>query len=96
MISSRVAPAWSAPRMWRRVPGAHKFVQAAFTAMLMSSMSLRARMPLLHGLSDIVRHWSTQFGSHSRTFANAALSHGVPERTSTDTFLPDAVLGIAM
>ena len=49
-ISSRVAPASSAPRMWRRVPPALRFVQAAFTAMLISSMSLRGSMPLVHGI----------------------------------------------
>ena len=44
-----VAPAASAARMWRRVPSACKFVQAAFTAMQISSTSLSGRMPLVHG-----------------------------------------------
>ena len=55
-ISSRVAPASSAPRMWRRVPSALKFVHAAFTARLISSTSLRGRTPLVHGSADILRH----------------------------------------
>ncbi len=49
---------------------------AAFTATLISSTSLRGKMLLVHGLSDILRHWSTQTGSHSRTLASAGPSHG--------------------
>ena len=55
-ISARVAPAASAPRMWRRVPPGLKFVMAAFTARLISSTSLRGRTPLVHGSLDILRH----------------------------------------
>lgn len=94
-ISSRVAPASSAPRMWRRVPPALRFVQAAFTAMLISSMSLRGSMLLVHGLSDILRHWSTQMGSHSRSLASARLSHGPVEGTSTDRLVTDAASALS-
>ena len=77
-ISSRVAPASSAPRMWRRVPPALKFVMAAFTARLISSMSLRGRMPLVHGSSDI---FETLAGPDRIPFAKRGQRSVVP-RTS--------------
>ena len=45
-ISSRVAPASSAARMWRRVPSGLRFVQAAFKPTLTNSMNLRGRTPV--------------------------------------------------
>ena len=74
-ISSRVAPASSARRMWRRVPSGFRFVQAAFTARLINSIVFRGRTPFLHGSVVIFTHASAQFGSYSRSVSNAA-SHG--------------------
>ena len=47
MISSGVAPALSAPCMWRRVPGAYMCVMEASKAMLINSMNLGVKSPLL-------------------------------------------------
>ena len=48
-ISSRVAPASRAARMWRRVPSGLRLVQAAFSPTPTSSMNLRGRTPLVQG-----------------------------------------------
>src|SRR5262247_1735460 len=74
-ISSRVAPAASAARMWRRVPSGLRLVQAAFNPMLTSSMNLRDSTPVLHGFVDILKHVPAHCGSHSSSVSNAA-SHG--------------------
>src|SRR5713101_1305633 len=66
-ISSRIAPASSAARMWRRVPSGLRFVQAAFKPTLTNSINLRGRTPLVHGLVLILKQASAHFGSHSRS-----------------------------
>lgn len=63
-ISSRLAPASSAARMYRRVPSGLRFVQAAFTAKHSKGLASRARRP------------APQAGSHSRNCANALASQG--------------------
>ena len=73
--SCRVAPASSAPRMWRRVPSGLRLVHAALSATLTSSMNLRGRTPDVHGLVVIFTQVSAQAGSHSRSIAKAG-SHG--------------------
>src|SRR5215471_11524114 len=70
-ISSRVAPASSAARMWRRVPSGLRFVQAAFIPTPINSTSLRDKTPLVHGLVVIFTHASAHFGSHSRNWSTA-------------------------
>src|SRR5262245_49071446 len=74
-ISSRVAPAASAARMWRRVPSGLRLVQAAFNPMLTSSMNLRGRTPVTQGFVVIFTHVSAHCGSHWRSVFNAR-SHG--------------------
>src|SRR5215471_13047951 len=74
-ISSRVAPAASAARMWRRVPSGLRLVQAAFNPTLTSSMNLRDSTPLVHGFVVIVTQVSAQAGSHCRSCSRAG-SHG--------------------
>src|SRR5271166_816479 len=74
-ISSRVAPASSAARMWRGVPSALRFAQATLSATLINSTVLRERTPEVHGLVDMFTHVSVHFGSHSRIWSKAA-SHG--------------------
>ncbi len=51
MISSGVAPALSAPWMCRRVPGAYMWVMDASKAMLINSMNLGVKRPLLYTLA---------------------------------------------
>ena len=75
-ISFGVAPAASAARMWRRVPSACKFVQAAFTAMQISSTSLSGRMPLVHGSVVNLRQASAQLASNSRSLSSAGSYQG--------------------
>src|SRR5574342_872429 len=74
-ISSRVAPARSAARIWRRVPSGLRLVQAAFNATPTSSTSLRGRTPLVQGFVVIFTHVPAHCGSHSRSVTTAA-SHG--------------------
>ena len=47
MISSGVAPAFNAPLIWRRVPGAYMCVTDASRAMLISSRNFGEKIPLL-------------------------------------------------
>src|SRR5216683_1929045 len=70
-ISSRIAPASSAARMWRRVPSALRFVQAAFKPTLTNSTNLRGRTLRVHGLVLILKQSSAHFGSHSRSVSKA-------------------------
>src|SRR5271155_5041220 len=70
-ISSRVAPASSAARMWWRVPSALRLVQAAFKLTLTNSMNLRGRTEWVHGLVLILTQDSANFGSHSRSLSKA-------------------------
>src|SRR5271170_5223894 len=70
-ISSRVAPASSAARMWCRVPSGSRFVQAAFRLTLTSSINLRGRTECVHGLVLILKHSSAHIGSHSRSVFRA-------------------------
>src|SRR5215813_10042672 len=65
-ISSRVAPAWSAARMCRRVPAGLRLVQAAFNATPTSSTNFRGRIPLVHGFVVIATQASVHFGSQAR------------------------------
>src|SRR5277367_2068705 len=81
-ISSRVAPASSAARMWCRVPSGSRFVQAAFRLTLTSSINLRVRTECVHGLVLILKHSSAHFGSHSRSVFRAE-SHGPVGRSVT-------------
>ena len=74
-ISSRLAPASSAARMWRRVSSRLRFVQAAFKATPISSTVLRGRTPEARGLVDMFTHVSAHFGSLWRSWASA-VSHG--------------------
>src|SRR5277367_5289883 len=64
-ISSRVAPASSAARIWRRVPSSSRFVQEQFSARKISSTSLRGRTPLVHGFMPTRNSSSAPLGSHS-------------------------------
>src|SRR5262249_37062046 len=75
-ISSRVAPASSAARIWRRVPSAFGFGQATFTATPASSMNFRGRAPLVPRVIVLFTQASAHFGSHSRSLLEAAVSHG--------------------
>src|SRR5271169_6470643 len=87
-ISSRVAPAWSAARMCRRVPSGFKFVQAAFSATPINSTNLRERTPLVHGFVVILRQVSAHSESHFHNWANAE-SHGPVSLGSFEaTFVP--------
>src|SRR5271166_5091244 len=74
-ISSRVAPASSPARMWRRVPSGLRLLQAAFKPTLTNSMNLRGRTPAVHGFVVIFTHVAAQAVSHSLSVAKAA-SHG--------------------
>src|SRR5271157_6240931 len=71
-ISSRVAPAWSAARMWRRVPSGFRLVQAAFNATPISSTSFRCRIPPVQGFVVMLRQVSAHFGSHLCNWARAS------------------------
>src|SRR6266849_3087762 len=70
-ISSRVAPASSAARMWCRVPCALRFVQAAFKLTLTNSINLRGSTRWVHGLVLILKQSSAHCGSHSRSVSQA-------------------------
>ena len=79
-ISSRVAPACSAARIWRRVPSGLRWVQAAFSATPISSMVLRGSTLPTQGLVDIWKQASAHCGSHSLSLSRD-LSHGpIPGR----------------
>src|SRR5450755_2534943 len=73
-ISSRVAPAASAARIWRRVPSALRFVLEDWSAMQISSMSLTGKTPLVHGFVLIFRYFSAQSASHSVNLSGSALA----------------------
>src|SRR5271156_1061453 len=70
-ISSRVAPASSAARMWWRVPSGFRLVQAAFKLTLTNSINLRGRTESFHGLVLILKQSWAHFGSHSRSVSKA-------------------------
>jgi hypothetical protein len=82
-ISSRVAPASSAARIWRRAPAALRLVQATWMAMQINSISLTDRMPLVHGLLAIWRYFPTQSASHARSVSRAESSCAVSRCRST-------------
>src|SRR5271157_1012712 len=71
-ISSRVAPAWSAARIWRRRPSASRLVQAEFKATPTSSTNFSCRTPPVQGLVVILRQVSAHFGSHFSNVAKAS------------------------
>src|SRR3974390_1640809 len=66
-ISSRVAPASSAARIWRRVPSGLRLVQAALSPKLINSTNFRGSGLAVHGFVDIFTHASAHFGSQSRS-----------------------------
>ena len=70
-ISSRVAPALSAARMWRRVPSGLRLVHAALRPTATNSMNLRGSTPSVHGFVVIVAQVAAHAGSHSLSLANA-------------------------
>src|SRR5580700_484513 len=92
IISSRVAPASSAARMWRRVPSALRLVQAAFKLTLTNSINFRGKTERVHGLVLILRQSSAHFGSHSRNLSKAESQGPVSCPCSTMAFLSEADL----
>src|ERR1700674_5734777 len=93
-ISSRVAPASSAARMWRRVPSGLRLVHATFKPTLINSTSFRWSNPLAQGLVTIFPQASAHAESHSRSCEKAASSQGPGDCLFIETTLAVASLFI--
>src|SRR5271163_2272947 len=92
-ISSRVAPASSAARIWRRVPSSSRFVQEQFSAREISSTSLRGRTPLVHGFVPTRSSSSAPLGSHSLSLSKDE-PQGSAGRAVDDAFVATVSVAI--
>src|SRR5579872_1456289 len=95
-ISSRVAPASRAARMWCRVPTALRLVQAAFKLTPTNSINLRGRTEWLHGLVLILKQSSAHFGSHSRNLSKAESQGPVGAPVTPSVFSLYSILFLLM
>ena len=65
VISSWVAPSFSAFLMWRRTPGPYMWVHEASTAIARNSIVLASSTPERIGATPMVMNFSVQSGSSS-------------------------------
>src|SRR5260370_14473129 len=92
-ISSRLAPASIAARMWRRGPTGLRFVLGEFKLILTSSINFADKTPSVQGFVVIFTHCSAQAGSHSRSLPSAA-SQGLVACSVTEAFAVPPSLAI--
>src|SRR5277367_3428307 len=91
--SSRVAPASSDARIWRRVPVSSRFVQEQYSPREISSTSLRGRTPLVHGFVPTRNRSSAPLGSHSLSFSKDE-PQGLPSWVVADVFVAPLFVAI--
>ena len=95
-ISSPVAPASSAARMWRRMPASFRCVHAALSAIQISSIHFTGSTPVVHGLFVIRAHRSVHSGSHCANWSIAGPHAPRCRSASTEGVVDELLIGAVL